>query len=77
MLKDVLACTRMAPFAMNASNTEGFAALTTQRQKDLFEVSKNLTERCFWDLQRLEKKRDKRVLSARGSMLYKEFYKVQ
>ena len=67
----------MAPFAMNASNIEGFAALTTQRQKDLLEVSKNLTERCFWDLQRLEKKRDKRVLSARGGMLYKEFYKVQ
>ena len=67
----------MAPFAMNASNIEGFAALTTQRQKDLFEVSKNLTERCFWDLRRLEKKRDKRVLSARGGMLYKEFYKVQ
>ena len=67
----------MAPFAMNASNIEGFAALTTQRQKDLFEVSKNLTERCFGDLQRLETKRDKRVLSARGGMLYKEFYKVQ
>ena len=61
----------MALFAMKASNIEGFAALTTQRQKDLFEVSKNLTERCFWDLQRLEKKQGKRVLFARDSMLYK------
>ena len=67
----------MEPFAMNASNIERFAALTTQRQKDLFEVNKNLTERCFWDLRRLEKKQDKRVLSARDGMLYKEFNKVQ
>ena len=59
----------MVPFAMNASNIKGFAALTTQRQKDLFEVSKNLTERCFWDLGRLEKKQDKRVFSARDVML--------
>ena len=67
----------MVPFAMNASNIEGFAALTTQRQKDLFEVSKNLTKGCFGDLRRMEKKQDKRVLSARDGMLYKEFYKVQ
>ena len=40
-LKDVLLCKKMAPFAMNASNIERFAALTTQRQKDLFEVNKN------------------------------------
>ena len=77
MLKDVLACKKMVPFAMNASNIEGFAALTTQRQKDLFEVSKKLTERCFGDLRRLEKKQDKRVFSACDDMLYKEFYKVQ
>ena len=67
----------MAPFAMNISNIERFAALTTQRQKDLFKVNKNLTERCFWDLRWLEKKQDKRMLSARDGMLYKEFYKVQ
>ena len=59
----------MVPFAMNASNIKGFAALTTQRQKDLFEVSKNLTKGCFGDL--------RRVLSARDGILYKEFYKVQ
>ena len=64
----------MAPFTINASNIEQFAALTTQMQKDLFEVNMNLTERCFW---RLEKKQDKRVLSARDGMLHKEFYKVQ
>ena len=76
-LKDVLVCKKMAPFAMNASNIERFAALTRQRQKDLFEVNKNLTEQWFWHLRRLEKKKDKRVLSARDGMLYKEFYKVQ
>ena len=76
-MKDVLLCKKMAPFAMNASNIERFAALTTQRQKDLFEVNKNLTEQWFWHLRRLEKKQDKRVLSARDGMLYKEFYKVQ
>ena len=32
----------MASFTMNASNIERFAALTTQMQKDLFEVNKNL-----------------------------------
>ena len=76
-MKDVLLCKKMAPFAMNASNIERFAALTRQRQKDLFEVNKNLTEQWFWHLRRLEKKQDKRVLFARDGMLYKEFYKVQ
>ena len=55
-LKDVLVCKKIAPFAMNASNIERFAALTRQRQKDLFEVNKNLTERCLWALRRLERK---------------------
>ena len=32
----------MARFTMNASNIERFSALTTQMQKDLFEVNKNL-----------------------------------
>ena len=59
----------MAPFTMNASNIERFSALTTQIQKELFEVNKNLSERCFWALRRLEKKQDKRVLSARDGML--------
>ena len=59
----------MAPFTMNASNIERFSALTTQIQKDLFEVNKNLSERCFWALRRLEKKQDKRILSARDGML--------
>ena len=54
---------------MNASNIERFSALTTQIQKELFEVNKNLSERCFWALRRLEKKQDKRVLSARDGML--------
>ena len=67
----------MALFAMNASNIERFAALTTKRQKDFFEVNKNLTKRFLGDLRRLEKKQDKRVLSAQDGMLYKEFYKVQ
>ena len=59
----------MALFTMNASNIERFAALTTQMQKDPFEVNKNLSERCFWAFRRLEKKQDKRVLSARDGML--------
>ena len=60
----------MALFTMNASNIERFSALTTQMQKDLFEVNKNLSERCFWAFLRLEKKQDKRVWSAaRDGML--------
>ena len=60
----------MALFTMNASNIERFAALT-QMQKDLFEVNKNLSERCFWAFWRLEKKQDKRVrvLSPRDGVL--------
>ena len=54
-LKDVLVCKKMAPFAMNASKIERFAALTTQRQKDFFEVNKNLTEQWFWHLRRWKK----------------------
>ena len=69
VLSDVLVCKKMAPFTMNASNIERFAALTTQMRKDLFEVKKNLTERWFWALRRLEKKQDKRVLSAHDGML--------
>ena len=38
----ILAYKKMASFTMNASNIERFAALTTQMQKDLFEVNKNL-----------------------------------
>ena len=77
-LKDVLVCKKMVPFAMNASNIERFAALTRQRQKDLFEVNKNLTEpNGFGIYGDWKKKQDKRVLFARDGMLYKEFYKVQ